>query len=93
MRPRIEYPELFIDCLRIAIDTPALLIEFKRLTGHDLTDSRPVIVRAIDSATGYFEAGGREFYEFVYDAVYLRAIPALGGTPGYPKVSCESDKS
>lgn len=62
----------FIECLISAASNKELVNEFDRLTGFDLSLKGPAINRAVDMATGYLDAGLREFIKFVYDCVYLR---------------------
>jgi hypothetical protein len=68
---KVKDVELFLLCLRRAVEDPDILPEFDRLTGFDLCRRKSLIEQAIDDATGYFGEGVETFLYFVVDAIYL----------------------
>jgi hypothetical protein len=64
-----------IECLTVAANTPELVAEFDRLTGHNLSRAGTPMDLAIDDASGRTEAGAKEFIDFVHDCIFER-LPA-----------------
>jgi hypothetical protein len=68
--PPIKDVALLRKCLLESAKDAALVAEFDRLTGSDLSKNRAPIEQLIDEQTGYFEESARMFYGFVIVAVY-----------------------
>ncbi len=64
-------------CLREAAATPALVAEYDRLCGTDLSRRRAPIVQMIDDATGKTEDDVRGFAEWVKRCVYEPLVSRL----------------
>lgn len=64
----------FAECLHVAAGTPALVAEFDRLTGHNLSrlGTGSALDQMIDDACGVHDEALRDFIEFVWDCVYMR---------------------
>lgn len=65
----------FRDCVLACYDNPALMSEYRRLTGSDFGATSP-LASAIDHATGRFEEEAVRFFAFVYDVVWIRLPPS-----------------
>jgi hypothetical protein len=68
-------PLTFRDCVLACYDNPALMSEYRRLTGSDFGATTP-LASAIDHATGHFDEQAMRFFAFVYDVVWTRLPPS-----------------
>lgn len=67
--------QTFIECLVVAANTPELVAEFDRLTGHNLSRNGSQLELMIDDSTGRTDDGVKDFVCFVRECIYDR-IPA-----------------
>lgn len=60
----------FMACLKEAIETPELVVEFNRLYEASLGKPLSPIEKMVDKACGKDESDMRGFIEFVHDCIY-----------------------
>jgi hypothetical protein len=66
----------FQDVCQECLETPGLVKEWNRLTGHHLGEKRDPIIVTIDKACGYNpdEAAMPDFLAFVYECIWLPLV-------------------
>lgn len=61
------------ETIRVCLNTPEFMREYKRLSGASLGSGSPISVM-IDKSTGYNEVEAKALYEFIRDYIWKPVI-------------------